>query len=175
MTARAKLSAHIEIIPAGLEHEPVLANLLELYAHDFTDFRKVELGANGRFGYSDLPLYWQEAGRHPFLVRSDGRLAGFVFVKRGSAGSNHGSAWDLAEFFVLRGYRRRGIGTRVAHQIWNRFPGTWKVRVLQSNVSALQFWQRAIAIFTGEQVLPIRLRTNGEHWHLFSFETTGGA
>lgn len=30
--------AHIEVIPTTLEQETVLANLLELYAYDFSDF-----------------------------------------------------------------------------------------------------------------------------------------
>jgi hypothetical protein len=30
----------IEVIPGGRDQEPVLANLLQLYAHDFTEFQK---------------------------------------------------------------------------------------------------------------------------------------
>jgi hypothetical protein len=51
-----KPSAYIEVIPARPEQEPILANLLELYAHDFSEFRKLELGCDGRFGYGGLPL-----------------------------------------------------------------------------------------------------------------------
>jgi hypothetical protein len=31
-------SAHVEVIPAAREQEAILANLLELYAHDFSEF-----------------------------------------------------------------------------------------------------------------------------------------
>lgn len=51
----------IAVIPARPEHESILANLLELYAHDFSEFHDLEVGADGRFGYSSLPLYWIEA------------------------------------------------------------------------------------------------------------------
>ncbi len=117
MTERAETpSPHIEVIPARPEEEPILANLLELYAHDFSEFRDLELGADGRFGYSWLPLYWREPGRHPFLVRVDGKLAGLVLVKRGSEVSGDEAVWDVAEFFVLRGYPRRAIGTQIAQR-----------------------------------------------------------
>ena len=122
---------HIELVPAAPDQESVLANLLELYAHDFSEFRYLELGADGKFGYSGLPLYWAENGRHPFLVRVDGKLAGLVLVKRGSEVSGAETVWDMAEFFVLRGYRRRGIGTQIAHEVWRRFPGAWEVRVME--------------------------------------------
>jgi hypothetical protein len=44
----------------GPEQELILANLLELYAHDFSEFHELELGSDGRFGYGGLPLYWSE-------------------------------------------------------------------------------------------------------------------
>ena len=164
-------SAEIEVIPATLEHQSVLANLLELYAHDFSEFHDLELGGDGRFGYSHLPLYWSEPGRHPFLVTMDGKLAGLVLVKSGSRISGRESVWDMAEFFVVRGYRRRGIGTETAHQVWRRFPGLWEVRVMQSNRHARHFWERAISAFIGKTIHSVPVETDGECWHLFSFES----
>jgi len=166
-----KLSAHIEVIPAAPEQEPTVANLLELYAHDFSEFHDLEIGANGRFGYPSLPLYWSEPGRYPFLVKMDGKLTGLVLVKRGSEVSGNLTVWDMAEFFVLRGCRRRGIGTQLAHEVWRRFPGPWEVRVMQSNVSAHDFWERAISIFTGETIHPVFAEKDGKHWKLYSFES----
>ena len=172
MTERAeKLFAHIEVIRARAETEPTLANLLELYAHDFSEFKNLELGSDGRFGYSGLSLYWTEPGRHPFLVWVKGKLAGLVLVKRGSEVSGHETVWDMAEFFVLRGYRRRGIGTHIAHEVWRQFPGPWEVRVMESNVVARDFWAQAISILTGESIQPVRVEKDGTWWTLFSFES----
>jgi predicted acetyltransferase len=158
-------SAQIEVIPATAEQMPIVANLIQLYAHDFSEFHHLELDADGRFGYDPLPLYWSEPRRHPFLVRVDGNLAGFVLVK------SNGAVWDMAEFFVVRGYRRRGIGTALALDIWKRFPGPWEVRVMQSNHSALHFWNRAISEFTGAPLQPVRFEKAGESWRLFSFDS----
>jgi predicted acetyltransferase len=165
------LSPHIELIPATREQEPVLANLLELYAHDFSEFHDVEIGPDGRFGYASLPLYWTDPARHPFLAMVDGRLAGFVLVKQGSEMTGNTAAWDIAEFFVLRAYRRRGIGTRLAHQVWSRFPGPWEVRIMPSNAAAHHFWARAVAKFTGSAVHPVLIEKGDQAWRLFSFES----
>jgi predicted acetyltransferase len=172
MTKRsAKPFDNVSITPACPEQEPILANLLELYAHDFSEFHEIEIGSDGRFGYSRLPLYWSEADRHPFLVTMDGRLAGLVLVKRGSDVSGDATTWDMAEFFVLRGYRKHGIGTHVAHSVWKQFPGRWEVRVMESNPLALRFWANAISKFMGETILPTRLERGTESWRLFSFES----
>jgi predicted acetyltransferase len=155
---------HIDLTPATREQESVVANLLELYAHDFSEFHNLELGADGRFGYASLPLYWSEPDRYPFLVQVDGRLAGFALVKSESG------IWDLAEFFIARAYRRRGIGMAAAHQLWGRFPGIWQVRVLQSNRAALNFWQAAVTSFSGVATHPTRTEKDDNGWYVFTFE-----
>src|SRR3974390_2519701 len=117
---------NLDLIPVGQDQQPVLANMLELYAHDFSEFLPIELGNDGRFGYKNLPLYWSDSNRQPFLARVQDRLAGLVLVKRGSEISANRDVWDMAEFFVLRGYRRRGVGTELAAKVWRYCPGCWE-------------------------------------------------
>lgn len=162
----------VEVLPASPAQEPILANLLELYAHDFSEFVELQLGADGRFGYEPLPLYWKDSRRHPFLITADGVLAGFVFVHRGSQISVDAEVWDVAEFFIVRGFRRLGLGTKAAQEIWRRFPGQWEVRVIDRNRQAQAFWARAINEFTGGTVEPSLLDKDGQRWHVFSFEST---
>jgi len=160
---------HIEVVPATRAAQSVVANLFELYAHDFSGFYELEVGPDGRFGYPPLPLYWSEAERHPFLVKIDGKLAGFVLVKQGSDLTGDPAIWDLAEFFVARGFRRRGAGTRIAQEIWKRFPGEWEVRVLEQNVAGNSFWPHAIRSFLGKQVDSSIAEKDGDRWKVFSF------
>jgi len=91
---------NIEVTPALPEQQSILANLLELYVYDFSEFLELHLGADGRFGYEQLPLYWKETNRYPFLVKVNGYLAGFVFVHKGSQISGDENVWDMAQFFI---------------------------------------------------------------------------
>ena len=160
------LPAKIGLIAATHEHQAIIANLLQLYAHDFSEFHEVDLGEDGRFTYHDLPLYWSEANRFPFLVTADGKLAGFVLVKETHGGEDQKS-WDMAEFFVLRSHRRMGLGTDVAHRVWRLFPGPWQVRVMEANEAGRSFWERSIAAFTGLPVASERAKKDGHTWHIF--------
>jgi predicted acetyltransferase len=164
-------SPRVEVIAAAHEQQPILANMLELYVHDFSEFLDLDIGEDGRFGYPSLSLYWSESGRHPFLIRTDGKLAGLALVKKGSEVSGSDAVWDMAEFFVLRGCRGRGVGTLAAHQVWRRFPGAWEVRVMQRNTLACRFWAGALSEFAGEMVRPTLIQRNGEPWDLFSFRS----
>ena len=153
---------HVVLIPATPDQEPILANLLELYAHDFSEFHPIELGPDGRYGYAKLPLYWREPDRYPFLILVSGELAGLALVRKVSP-----TVWDFSEFFVVRRYRRLGIGTRVAQEVLRKFTGSWQVRVMKSNTAALPFWERLIAAFVGKPVQPV----SAENWLVFQFRS----
>jgi predicted acetyltransferase len=171
VSCKEKSPAHVEVIPAAADQLPVLANLLELYAHDFSEFHEVEIGADGRFGYKDLPLYWSEPDRHPFFLQVDGSLAGFALVKRMLPDAGDEIVWDMAEFFVVRGQRRRGIGVLAAKEVWRRFPGRWQVRIMEANDAGRLYWQRAVAAFAGEEIDSTCFEKDGGRWRVFSFES----
>lgn len=170
----------IDILPVHSPDErTVLGNLFELYLYDFSTVEALPLGPDGRFSRPDmLQPYWDEPGRHPFLVRLDGAPAGFALVKRGSALAGDPQAMDLAEFFILRCHRRSGIGRQAAMLVWDRFPGRWLVRVLAANTPALAFWERVIALYTqGDFVRePVRQEdhTPPREWLIFRFERKAG-
>lgn len=161
--------------PAALADSPLLANLLELYIHDLSEaFPNIELGRDGRFGYPKLALYWSEPERRfPLLLRCDGRVAGFALVTRGSPASEDPEVFDVAEFFVLRRYRRSGVGRRAAILLWKRFPGRWIVRVSEGNRGALPFWTGVIAEFTQGAATAHQRPGDPHPWRVFSFMSAG--
>ena len=154
----------------------LLSNLLELYIHDMSEvFPHVQLGSDGRFGYPPLPLYWSEPeSRFAFLMRCNGRIGGFVLVTRGSPVEPDPNVLDVAEFFVLRQYRRGGTGREAAFLLWHRLRGRWVVRVLEKNIGALAFWRDTIETFTGGRFDERRLSTGPNEWRVFSFGSGPG-
>jgi predicted acetyltransferase len=148
------------------DEAPVLANLLGLYMHDLSDVFSIQVGADGAFRYEKLPLFWSEPDTHfPFLIYSGARLAGFALVTRGSPVTDDPEKLDVAEFFVLRGYRRKGVGRQAACLLWDRLPGAWVVRVAEANRAGLPFWSATIGEYTGGAFSESRR----PGWHVFSF------
>jgi predicted acetyltransferase len=161
--------------PVLLQHAtpdlgPLVGNLLELYIHELSVVFPVEIGPDGRFGYEKLPLYWSEPhARHAFLIRCGDKLAGFALVTRGSPASDDPAALDVAEFFVLRRFRRAGVGRRAAAVLWETFPGAWVVRVAEANGSALSFWRSTIASYTSGRFSEIVRPGDPHSWRVFHF------
>lgn len=165
------MAVDLEVLPATAAHITTIANLSQLYAYDFSEFRDLELGDDGRFGDIELPLYWSEPDRHAFLFKVRQKPAGFALVKRGSEITEDDSVWDMAEFFVVRRYRRQGLGAAAAREIWNRFSGPWEVRVMESNQPAQRFWARAIAAALNQPVSPVQAEAARRRWYVFSFDS----
>ena len=131
--------ATVEIRPALLDDQDTLGQLIELYAYDFSEFNRADVDAGGRYGYRHFAEIWTEPDRHALLVRCDGTLAGFAIVR---SGDPH----DMAEFFVMRKYRRSGVGVDAARAVFARFPGAWQTRQQFENPGATAFWRRAIPV-----------------------------
>ncbi len=165
------MSSEVDLIQADAQQQSVMENLLQLYIHDFSELAPCDIGNEGRYSYKDLPFYWSDASRLPFLARFDEKLAGFVLVTKISEQSADGEAYDMTEFFVLRRYRRRGIGRELAEKVWLRLPGRWQIRVMATNVAAHRFWASSIARFTGRAAESTSFERNGAIWHLFSFDS----
>jgi predicted acetyltransferase len=131
--------SEVEVLPADLEHRDVVRHLMELYLHDFSPMDGADVGADGRFGYDLLDRYWIDPDRHPFLFRVGPHWAGFGLVR---VGPPH----DMAEFFVMRKYRRSGVGSHAARALFAAFPGAWQVRQITANAGATTFWRATIPV-----------------------------
>jgi len=124
----------------------VIRNMMELYLHDFSEFEDADLDEHGLFGYGDLDYFWFEPTHAAFLVTVDDKLAGFVLVD--NEVMVDGNERSMCEFFVLRKYRRKGVGRQVACQVFDRLPARWEVRVIAQNTPAQAFWRTTVADYT---------------------------
>lgn len=139
----------LEVAPAEREDKPLLRNLMELCQYDYSEFNRGDVDRHGLFGYPYLDHYWTEEGRYPFLFRVDGHAAGFALVRR--LGEDGGVAThSMAEFFILRAYRRRGLGQPAAIRLFERFPGVWRVGQEPENLPAQRFWRGVIGRYAGD-------------------------
>lgn len=156
--------------PIAQDQAPVLRNLLELYVHDFSEHVPLEIKPNGRF---EIPLsdrWWTSDDHFPFFIRWNEKLAGFALARKGSRITNESDVMDVAEFFVLRGVRGKGVGMSAAHALFSAFPGRWEIRVRRTNVAALKFWLRAAEIWIGRSVTSSPVSLEGVDWDVLRME-----
>jgi len=148
----------VRVRPASLDDKDVVRHLLELYLHDLSEFTGANVGSHGVYGYFYLDDYWSEPDRHPFLLQVETHWAGLALVR---AGLPH----DMTEFFVMRKYRRNGVGRAAAQILFDLFPGMWQIRQLAANRPATRFWRSVIPVPFEEDIIEMgprqRFRVGG--------------
>ena len=157
----------IRLERATHDQEPVLQNLVQFYTHDFSEYwagtQRGDLQPDGRFAPYPLAEYWESERCAASLIYCDSALAGFVLV------NDHGHTGqpvdhNMAEFFVVRKYRSRGVGREAAEQVFAARPGVWEVAVARKNVPALSFWRRVVGSLQSERELS-EFDSNNELWN----------
>jgi predicted acetyltransferase len=135
-----------EIIKASSDNKETLTNLLQFYIYDFSEFIDAHVEENGRFANYPLNDYWTEDNHFPYLIRLNGNYAGFVLVKLIEAENK--SHFSISEFFIMKKYRRAGLGKSVAKDIFHLHKGNWEVYQMEKNESAQFFWRNVINEYT---------------------------
>ena len=119
---------------------------MEFYLYDFSEFDGDDLDDHACFVYGDLDYFWFEPTHAAFLATVDGHLAGVVLVDNDVKLA--GNERSICEFFVMRKYRRRGVGRTMAQEVFRRLPATWEIAVKASNMPAQIFWQKVISEYS---------------------------
>jgi len=153
----------VSVVEASAEEAFIFNNLGELYVHDFSEIVLSELNEAGRFDHDFLRHCWGRGNQIPYLIRVADRLAGFAIVGRGSRLTGDPVVHDLSEFFIVRRYRRQGIGTCAAATLFGLRRGTWEVRERAGNAAAHAFWRSAIGVYTSGHF--DELVVADERWH----------
>ena len=135
---------HFELIPVKDEQKNTIYNLMQLYTYELSFYKdettKFNLLENGLYEMNKyLELYWKEDERHPYILKCNGKLAGFVLYRCTENGLN-----EISEFFVLNKYRKINAGTYMASEIFKLYKGKWEIRTLLKNKRAQSFWRKVI-------------------------------
>ena len=96
-----------------------------------------------------LATWFGDSSAHVFTIVNDNRPAGFALVRRQGAAARGGSEYSMAEFFISRTLRRRGIGQEAVRLIFDRFAGPWHIMEYLRNPEAVAFWRRVVSAYTG--------------------------
>lgn len=124
---------------------------MELYNYEFTQFDDADINEYGYYGYPHIDDYWNETGRFPYLIRINRKIAGFVLICPHCQYISGAHAHCIGEFFVMMKYRRMGVGSYAAAQVFNNHPGSWEVCYLQNNIPASKFWKTVITEYTNNK------------------------
>jgi predicted acetyltransferase len=124
------------------------------------------LGEIGHRIPDQLMRWYADPSAQVMTILYGDQRAGFAMVNqrlRQSAGVGMAAAvgadspsgptpeYSMAEFFIARPWRRRGIGAQAVRLLLDRFTGQWLITEHLLNATAVKFWRRVVAAYTGSK------------------------
>ena len=138
----------IELERVRKEDREILANLLEKHLYEFSQWDLKEVNPLGLYGYQYLDYYFTEENRWAYFIKVEGQLAGFVMVITLPEVHDRETDYQMAEFFVLHKYRRKGLGYEAFRRVTDTHRGKWQLKLHPGNIPSVHFWEKSISRLT---------------------------
>ena len=141
----------IKIESIKQEEKELLWKLLQLALYDGSFYVDNQINDAGEFEYNWFDCYFTDNDRFAYLIKCDKNIAGFALVNGNLKIKHDCNAQTIAEFLILPQYRKRQIGKKAAHMIFDKFDGVWEVQPMDNNDGAYKFWEKIIKEYTNDQ------------------------
>ncbi|MEO8963747.1 MAG: GNAT family N-acetyltransferase [Gammaproteobacteria bacterium] len=140
----------VKLVPASIDEYPIIQNMASYYAYDMSEYMGWAQQNDGTHNVGmDYSKYWKAENTFPFIIKYQEELAGFVIVDKNV--SDLSNDFNIAQYFVLRKFIRRGLAKHIAFQCFDKFSGKWEVFVMPKNEGAYRFWRKIITAYTYHQ------------------------
>jgi len=125
-----------------IELKEKLKNIMSLYLHDMSEFGDdLKVNEEGIFEYEGFDLYFKTEDLKPFFITYQGEVAGFVFLNSGKYVPRE-IDYEVHELFLLKGYRKKGIGNAAIQNLLELYRGKYKIAQISCNKLAINFWTK---------------------------------
>jgi len=139
----------VKLRQAMREDREILANLLEKYSYEFSQYQNNDVNKLGLYGYEYLDCYWwDEENRWAYFIEVDNKLAGFTMINDFPEAEDRKTNFVVSEFFVLYKYRRLGVGKKAFFMVLDLHRGTWQLKRHPKNIDSVHFWNKVVDEYT---------------------------
>jgi predicted acetyltransferase len=143
------MRSEVQIINVDYAKKEILKNLMTLYLHDLSEFSN-EININqesGLFEFDVFDLFFEKEGLTPFFIVHEKNVIGFILLQSGPYSNQEFADYVLNSFFILKKYRRRGLGREACREFFNKFPGRYAIGQLLNNKPAILYWKNIYKTF----------------------------
>ncbi|WP_179281108.1 GNAT family N-acetyltransferase [Paenibacillus sp. XY044] len=127
----------------------ILKQLIALFLHDLSEFnRDLEMNSsNGLFEFDVLDWFFEKDGLTPYFIYKKDKIIGFILLQSGPFSNQKFADYVLNSFFILKKYRRQGLGKEACKAFFTQLPGRYAVSQIKTNTPAIQFWRNIYESF----------------------------
>ncbi|WP_137935706.1 GNAT family N-acetyltransferase [Chitinivorax sp. B] len=130
----------IDLIHTDINEKNIIRNLYQFYSYDSSDWESFDLESNGLFYMDDnyFAHYWELEGWSANLIKVNDEIAGFLLIEHNTLPGL--DAPEFADLFLMKKYRRQGIGQQIVEGVMLGTAHPWVVNVFVDDTQAMDFW-----------------------------------
>ncbi|MBY6053664.1 GNAT family N-acetyltransferase [Cytobacillus firmus] len=131
----------VKIVKAAIRDQDIVRNMYALYLHDLTKYTDaLHVNDEGTFEFDAFSLIWDKEGIEPYLIKADGKLAGFLLLLKAPFLTKADCC--INDFFLYNSFRGKKVGQAAVGQLFSDYKGTWYIEQLKRNKPAVRFWEK---------------------------------
>ncbi|SCY56834.1 GNAT family N-acetyltransferase [Alkaliphilus peptidifermentans] len=130
------------LVEAPYNKKGILKNLMSLYLHDLSMYSdNLDISDNGLFIYDGFDMFWDKDGLTPLIIYYNDKIIGFILLTSSPYVPKEVD-YCVHELFILRRYRKLGIGTLAINKVIEKYRGKYYIVQLVKNKPAVEFWKK---------------------------------
>jgi predicted acetyltransferase len=88
--------------------------------------------------------------KFPFIIYAFDRPVGYMFVSKISSEVSGKDNYFVDALFLIKSVRRKGIGSLIVKQVFDKFKGKWELHTSASdrNIETQSFWRKVLNEYT---------------------------
>ncbi|WP_256815431.1 GNAT family N-acetyltransferase [Cytobacillus sp. Bac17] len=131
----------VKIVKAEWKDRDIVRNMYAFYLHDLTKYTDaLKVNEEGTFEFDAFSLIWDKEGIEPYLIKADGKLAGFLLLLR--APFLRKADYCINDFFLYNSFRGENVGQTAIDLLFSKYKGTYYIEQLKRNEPAIRFWKK---------------------------------
>lgn len=124
-----------------VQDKEVLENIYQFYLYDMSVYNNEDIDSMGLYDVEFLNLFFKEEGLTAFFIKIDKKIGGVILLQSDKWAPSSGEDYYISEFFVLKKYRRNGVGKKALKELFSLYPGKYVLGQLPNNNPAIDFWK----------------------------------
>lgn len=137
-----RIHVSITIEKIHISQKQHLRNLMSLYLHEISEYNRLNVLDNELiYEFDVMDLYFSKDGLDPFYILKDLKVIGFMLIQSSVSAQSESVDYVIHSMFIMKKYRRQGIGIQSIKSLFEKYPGRYSVSQLVSNQPAVLFWK----------------------------------
>ncbi len=161
----ASINMNIELIRVG-SNDTQLEEIFPIYVSEMVKHLDQSEEKNKSINPAEiLKNYWAQSPIWPYLMIVGDEVAGFCMLRHYPG---EFETIDIDQYYVVKTFRRQGVGIKSLTMLVKMHPGNWLIRVLKPNDGAFKFWVNAVESCIGKNY---ENRNEKDDMHFIRFST----